>query len=328
MGAEPIVSAFVTTGQGAPVTLYVGGWGRSGSTLLECMLAEIPGVVVLGEVQHLWERGLGDNELCACSRPFHDCPFWSEVGARAFGGWDRVDLARVEHLKDAVDRKRRLPRTLRRRPPADLGSDLAEYAGYYRRIYRAAAEMTGAGTVVDSSKVVPTAVALSHDPAIDLRVAHIVRDSRGVAYSWQKSVARPEKDGEPMPRIGLVDSTQNWVVHNLSMTGLRYRGVPVHRVRYEDLVVEPQTVVQTLWAGLGLPGTAALPMTDPLTITLNGTHSVAGNPMRFRTGPTTLRPDTEWIAAMGARDRRTVTALSLPLLKRYGYPIRIDEGAQ
>ena len=283
------------TNSHAPVTLYIGGWGRSGSTLLECMLAEVPEVVVLGEVNQLWERGLANDELCACSQPFSACPFWTAVGDAAFDGWDRIDLDRVLTLMDTVDRKRRLPRTTRRRPPAPVAKELREYAGYYRRIYRAAAGLTDARTVVDSSKVVPTAMAMSHDPGIDLRVAHMVRDSRGVAYSWQKAVARPEKGGEPMPRLGLVDSTQNWVVHNMSVSGLRYRGVPVHRMRYEDLVVDPTGVVRAMWGSLRLPGSAELPLTGPNAITLNGTHSVAGNPMRFRTGPTTLRPDTEWV---------------------------------
>lgn len=314
--------------QDGPVALYIGGWGRSGSTLLECMLAEMPDVVVLGEVNQLWERGLGNNELCACSRPFRECPFWTAIGDTAFGGWDKVDVDRLEALKDAVDRKRRLPRTTRRHVPDELRGDLLSYTDHYRRIYAAAAELTGARTVVDSSKVVPTAMALSHDPDLDLRVAHIVRDSRGVAYSWQKSVARPEKDGEPMPRLSLVESTENWVVHNLSVAGLQYRHVPVHRLRYEDLVVDPAGVVRGTWDALRLPGSGELPLADPTTIVLHGTHSVAGNPMRFRTGRTTLRPDTEWMSRMAARDRRTVTALSLPVLKLYGYPVRVGRTAR
>lgn len=318
----------MTSRQGASVALYIGGWGRSGSTLLECMLAELPEVAVLGEVNQLWERGIVNDELCACTCPFGQCPFWTAIGERAFGGWDRVDLERVLALKDAVDRKRRLTRTTRRRASGTLREELLEYAGYYRRIYQAAAELTGARTVVDSSKVVPTAMALSHDAGIDFRVAHMVRDSRGVAYSWQKLVARPERDGEPMPRIGLVASTQNWVVHNLSVAGLQYRGVPVHRLRYEDLVADPATVVRAMWTSLRLPGSADLPLDGSSTITLHGTHSVAGNPMRFRTGPTTLRPDTEWVEKMAPADRRTVTALSLPLLVRYGYPVRVGRSSR
>ena len=57
----------------------------------------------------------------------------------------------------------------------------------------------------------------------------------------------------------------------------------------------------------------------PDTVDLGGCHSVAGNPMRFRTGPTRLRADEEWRTAMPAADRRLVTAMSWPLLRRFGY---------
>jgi hypothetical protein len=35
-----------------------------------------------------------------------------------------------------------------------------------------------------------------------------------------------------------------------------------------------------------------------------------------------VNADTEWRGSMGHTDERTVTALTLPLLRRYGYPIR------
>lgn len=305
-----------------PTVVYIGGSGRSGSTLLECMLAELPQVTVLGEVGHLWERGLLGNELCACSAPFHDCPFWREVGATAFGGWEHVDGHRMLVLRDAVDRQRRLPQTARRTPPHGIRAALTEYTDHYARVYAAAEAITGAAVVVDSTKESPTAMALSHSPDIDLRVLHIVRDSRGVAYSWQKTVERPEKAGEEMPRLSPAVSTEWWLVHNGGMAGLSHRGVPVSRLRYEDLVTDPVTVVGRAWRELDLPGTGELPMLDATTIDLSGTHSVAGNPMRFRTGPTSLRPDNAWVDGLGRTSRAVVTALSWPLLRRYGYHLR------
>jgi len=48
-------------------------------------------------------------------------------------------------------------------------------------------------------------------------------------------------------------------------------------------------------------------------------HTVAGNPVRMRSGPLKLRVDDAWRAAMPAADRRLVTLLTFPLLARYGY---------
>lgn len=303
-----------------PAVLYIGGSGRSGSTLLECLIAECDTATVLGEVGHLWERGVVLNELCACGQAFHECPFWSEVGIAAFGGWGNVDIDRVRRLKAEVDRQRRMPRTARRRPTTATRTLAHEYGDLYRRIYTAAARAANVPVVVDSSKVAPTALALSHNEGIDLRVLHIVRDSRGVAYSWSKQVARPETGGaETMPQLSAAASTQLWLSHNLTISALAYRGVPVHRIRYEDLLQDVAGTVGRAWEALDLPGKANLPMNDERTVTLHATHSVAGNPMRFKTGVTTLRPDTAWQSQMRPRDRKIVTMMSYPALKWYRY---------
>ena len=303
-----------------PTVLYIGGWGRSGSTLLECVLGEASGTVALGEVVHLWERGLGADELCACGEPFSRCPLWTEIGHRAFGGWDRVDRDRVRVLADAVDRQRRMPQSARRRPSAAFRALVVEYADHFRRIYAAAAEITGAQVVIDSSKEIPTALALSHLGDLDLRVLHIVRDARGVAYSWSKVVERPEStDGDSMPRFSPLRSTVFWLSGNLTVRALSHRGVPVARMRYEDLVADAAGSVGRAWRELGMPGRVEIPMTSPTSIDLSTSHSVAGNPMRFRTGPTELKRDDAWRTALATRDRRIVTAMSWPVLKAFGY---------
>src|SRR2546430_13569347 len=96
------------TSEGEMVTrvLYIGGLGRSGTTLLERLLGELPGACALGEVVHLWQRDVIDNERCACGRPFSACEFWRAVGERAFdgGGWSTVDASRLVQLVGAVGR--------------------------------------------------------------------------------------------------------------------------------------------------------------------------------------------------------------------------------
>jgi hypothetical protein len=52
---------------------------------------------------------------------------------------------------------------------------------------------------------------------------------------------------------------------------------------------------------------------------LNKAHTASGNPLRFATGKVAIRGDERWRAAMPAAQRRTVTALTLPLLSHYGY---------
>jgi hypothetical protein len=59
-------------------------------------------------------------------------------------------------------------------------------------------------------------------------------------------------------------------------------------------------------------------------IRLEPNHTVDGNPMRFLRGSVAVRRDEEWKANMAKRDRRTVTAMTFPLLMKYGYPMRAE----
>ncbi len=88
--------------------VFIGGSGRSGSTLIERLLGELPSVCNVGEVVHLWERGLQRGETCGCGTPLPDCPFWIRVGDVAFGGWDQFDVAQFLQTKKSVDRNRHI----------------------------------------------------------------------------------------------------------------------------------------------------------------------------------------------------------------------------
>ncbi len=54
-------------------------------------------------------------------------------------------------------------------------------------------------------------------------------------------------------------------------------------------------------------------------VTLTPNHTAGGNPSRFETGRI-ARLDKEWVARQKPGDRKTTAALTLPLLKSYGYP--------
>jgi hypothetical protein len=299
--------------------LFLAGIGRSGTTLLERTLAEVDGVTALGEVMHLWDRGLVRDELCACGEPFLACPFWTRVGETAFGGWREVDTQRLAYLKDRVDRAARVPAVALGRPRG-LAREVAEYADHYARLYRAAADLTG-GVLVDSSKQVSLAWCLQTRSDVDLRVVHCVRDSRGVAYSWGKEVERPEAVSEEygrMPRYSARTVSSLWVLHNAEIEALRRR-VPVLRLRYEDFVRQPEATTRAVLdlADVDQPA----PHVGPDSVRLGASHSCAGNPMRFRTGDVPLVADEAWRREAVPRQTRLVTALTAPLLRLYRYPL-------
>ena len=308
--------------EGAPTrVLFLGGLGRSGTTVLERVLGELPGACSAGELVHLWQRGVLDDETCGCGEAFGACPFWAEVGERAFGGWDEALAVRMLALRARVDRTRHVPLLALRRLRGRRRLEHAEYVATFARLYRAIAEVSGKPVVIDSSKHSSLAFCLRKAPWIDLRVVHVVRDSRGVAYSWTKEVLRPESGAEDlMTRYSPAGSSALWTGHNIFFSLLRRLGTPTRFLRYEDFVAEPRAWVSDLAEFAGLPAEdGAAGFIDDSSVLLTPSHTVAGNPVRFRNGPMTLRRDDAWRERLPRRRRALVALLTFPLLARYGY---------
>ncbi len=302
--------------------LYVGGMPRSGSTLLTWMLGELPGHVAIGELYYLWSAGLKRDQLCGCGETFSDCPFWTEVGRRAFGGWEQVDVDRAVELATRIDDSRQLPKILGARLLPSFRAVRDEYLDLLTRVYDAVSELSGDATVVDGSKRASMAYLLRASSRLDLRVVHVVRDPRGVANSWSKQVDLPE--GAGVRGYLKIRSTRlivrRWLTVNSLLGLLRRLGVPVHVVRYEDLAADPERVMRALATFCGVPADPdPIEFVRPDGLHLHRAHMVEGGRVRFADLPLTMRLDEAWRTEMPPGRRRWVEAVTWLPRRRRGY---------
>jgi hypothetical protein len=304
--------------------LYIAGHGRSGSTLLEQILAQGEDLVAVGELRHAWDRGMREDQLCGCQLPFSRCPFWGRVLDRAFGAGAVADATGALALKARVDRTRFIPSMMLPLASRRFREEQHRYTDLYVRLLRGVQEHTGASTVVDSSKDPSSLYLLALCPEIDLRVLHLVRDARAVAHSWSQYKRRPEITGHTawMPRYDPRRTALEWAARNLIIEAAQHLAGAYRRIRYEDLLAAPRQVVGGVLEGL-LDG-QQLPqgLEDGMFRASRRIHSVAGNPIRFRKGDVELSPDESWKTAMAPGMQWSVTALAAPMLRRYGYPLR------
>jgi Sulfotransferase family len=305
-------------GRRIPV-LFIAGAARSGSTLLERAIGVHDGFCSLGELQFIWQRSFGENQLCGCGAPFHDCDFWRAVSYAAFGSEPaEVDELAARRLKHEVDSKRRIP-SLVLNPPGRMRQALGAYGELIERLYGSILDVAGARVVVDSSKDPRHGLVLSRLDCIDLHVVHLIRDPRAVAFSWRRKRARPEIHwrAQQMTRQPVRASAARWTTHNAVGELLRATAGRYDRLRYEDFVTDPLGAVSQILAPYGCA--SAPPSGSPGELVLERSHSVSGNPMRFDAGTLRVKLDDEWRAAMPRRDRFAVAAVTWPLLARYGY---------
>lgn len=291
--------------------LYIGGEGRSGSTVLERILATDPQTCAVGEAKYLFERGIGSGELCGCGQPVPECELWSVVGDRLVGGWDSAEGQELVRFFTALDSPRKLPAAV-----VGRGSQVRRARAVLSELYPLIAEVSGCDVIIDSSKHPAWAYLLAGTDAVDLRVIHLVRHPSGVVQSWSRAVERPQANNgagdQMMPAHSPVEVAVRWSIFNRLFHRLGRRSVPTVLVRYEDYVDDLEGTLRACFGLFGLPYSST---PDEMATG----HGIAGNPARFARGDAKITQDDRWVTELGNRTHRMVSALTWRTRSVYGY---------
>lgn len=224
--------------------LYIAGAGRSGSTFLSMLLSQHEKAFNIGQIRDLPEAFM-KGAPCSCGHSVPDCPYWGSVVSRLTEKngdefLEAISVGMEAYGKDAAADTNWDSAAVRSR----LAQSNKEFLDLYGELYRAAAERAGGAMLVDSSKSVDLALALSLIPDINLRVLNLVRDPRAVAVSWSKVLKRP---------MVLRRRTRNWAGRQKRLALLRDLAPQQFMLmRYEDLTLSPKQRVADIqtWAGL------------------------------------------------------------------------------
>ena len=303
--------------------IYIAGDSRSGSTLLGLMLGQLPGFFCAGEVRYLPQRGLMENQLCGCGAAFGDCLFWHRAIQAGFGGLDAGMARHLYRLQLVVDQPRSVFRNAffsPRRFTASYRRHRQQYLRHLGRLFSGIRQATDCEFVVDSSKVPSHGMMLGSMAGIDLHVIHMVRDCRAVAFSMLRRKRRPDIRGVDMYMATYPPwrAALRWVMTNAACERLKLVGGGCSFVRYEDLISDPVATIRVLLNDLGWPH-PSLDFISGMKVHLAPNHTVAGNPMRFRSGDVDLILDEQWRDQMPPRQVWPVTIVSGHQMRRYGY---------
>lgn len=301
--------------------LYIGGTGRTGSTVLDQLLGQFPAFFSGGEMAFFWSRGILANAICACGEPVRSCPIWEHSIAAVTDSPDETADQMVElrerfwsihtfamiipgFARSRMRRIRGLPQTM-------------------QRLYGSILDDQHAQVFVDSSKEPHFSYILREGSNLDMRFLHLVRDPRAVGRSWQRI----------KPEFGLPTNV-NMERRSSSVAAAYYMFSDVmaevfwqsrHRryafLRYEDFADDPAAVLAAIGDFVDEP-------IDPDSVLHGKTfeagpiHTSWGNPNRVGRTTLTIRVDEAWRTELSRRDKIILTLLTLPLILRYGYPIR------
>ncbi len=297
--------------------LYIGGSGRSGSTLLEMILGNLPKYCSVGEIRHFWEYILDKEILCGCGSILQECSFWKRV------------LRELNYSETQINQLKKISRKINRTSNSfflghckTLSSPrVSTLIAATKDLYKAIQTVNQCDVIVDSSKIPSHLFFLQQIPGPEIKVLHLVRDSRAVAYSWnkrrkkQKSAARNVKF---MDQRSFLNSILRWNIENYYIWKFGLNSGIYTRVRYEDFAVEPALTLNKTFGLLGIKN-QLLSEKFLQEVNFKPTHSVGGNPIRFSQKSHKILLDKEWQRQMPGLSKFFWGILSLPQLKRFGY---------
>lgn len=302
-----------------PTVLYVAGYGRSGTTILDMLLNVQPSMFGAGELTNLFETWIHDKQ-CSCSQPYSRCSFWLQVKDYFSKRLPGVTWEQALYTTRSLDASFNL---YPRRFATGLRRD-------YRQIWRTIADgitaVAESDVIVDSSKSTRfnggRILALSKICELNVKVIHLVRDPRATMWSSLRGSNRQLESGRgraaPDNRHGgVVRTLAAWSLANLTVHAIEHtHAFPVERVTYEALVTDPVSEVNRLANALELDMGSVISHLESNAVIPPG-HGVAGNRLR-REGGQRLQADDEWNTQLPSY-ARGVSVLSWPLARIYGY---------
>ena len=311
--------------RGRGTWLYVMARGHSGSTIVDALLSQEAGSIGCGEFVSGAPRLQGD---CACGSLIGDCTFWSAVRKDVSSRTERDWMTTVQVLRSGAH-VRHFPRLL---VAGRRNGFVREWAFHDEAIRSALTQQVSDVTppfLVDSSKEVTRALLMArHSPGA--RVLHVLRDPEDICASnlWRIregegfKFMRRRFDVRRTEPLVMAASAAAWQVGTLLafIVGKTAREGHFARIRYEDLMRDPERVLVRIESQLGIDlsnARAKVSHAEPLFFG----HQIAGNRIRLR-GQMVLRVPSAHRFDLPDGYRRLVRLFSSPTALFCGYSAR------
>jgi hypothetical protein len=308
---------------GLPEIIYIGGYGRSGSTILGMLLGVNGGMFNPGEFRQVFIDWLRQNTRnsdprCSCGERLEDCAFWSPIFQRLMAEVPGLTVQEALVVTDRVEGIQTLGWYITR-PDHPISQ---RYAAIWRTLAFGVAEASRARILIDLSKTSRAAalrpLALHRLAGLNIRFIHLVRDPRAVMWSvihrYKKSL-----HGHPLRRWLLAERALfGWTTSNLNahLTGFG-KDMPRYRLRFEDLSCDPLPALERLGRELDLDVTGSLEAVAQHRC-ISGEHIGCAGRIKYDRQVTFVPQPEAWRTGLPRR-ARWIASLGWPLMQYYGY---------
>lgn len=284
-----------------PLIIYIAGYGRSGSTVLDIALgATCRNSVSLGEVIGLTRSGKRNRIGCSCGRQYRKCFVWSDC------------LHSVKFKKkdwDAISRRDCI---------LPIGRASKEvYAKFWKCVLQSRLQFSGQKTkdglvdqkdiAIDSSKTtVNTALRPKNLVELDVGdvfVVHVKRSLKGILGSRSRGRNVELASFEGGARVSVTEKVFGliWLiivplhVFVANYFAARLKKLDIYaghvEVRFDDIIRNPETVAIKIWEQVSAATRREVIIQSPLSSRVKPDHLVEGNRLLKDVRGVQVRPE-------------------------------------
>lgn len=298
-----------------PLIVYIAGYSRSGSTIIDILLGSHPDVCSTGEITYMLDDATNPKRSCTCGARYADCT--------RHGGWltsaaGQAALQARDQLRSVENRAGLEALKAGTVPQADQ----AAYRDYARSLYAHLAQNSGARVILDSSKSARDAagrpLALARLAGLNVKVLHLTRDPKAVVRTYIENGSNWVAEGHR--KATALDSFRpviGWAKANGIAQGLQADfGQDYMHLRYEDLMADPQTQLDRIGQFVGVDFSAQLAAAQAGQAFL-ADHNVGGN--RNRLEPQVIRLKEQKPVSLPLAHNLAYRTLAAGTARKLGY---------
>ena len=248
--------------------VYLLGAGRSGTTLLATLLNNHDSIKTLGEMHQFFEF-LDDDKNCSCGKSLKNCNEWKDaVNSLKFNANSKREFVEEEEKHGKI--------------PGLLAGKTADrkYLTIQEEVFSSIHEHRPSKWYVDSSKYIARFLLLKKSKKLNIKGIYVVRDPRGVVYSFQKKVQTPKRPISALLYYNIINLFGE-IAYRLDNDTIK--------IRYEDLVDKPEETLSYIYSHIFDEKIEVEKLVQYFEIP----HIVGGNRMKIEKR-VKLKPDQKW----------------------------------
>lgn len=259
--------------------VYIAGYSRSGSTILDIILGSHESMFSTGELAYLFDDWLLVERTCTCGKTYSNCSFWKN-----FKLPEEITFNEAKSIIRQIEDRSSLSMLINNKFPTHV---IRKYSLIQTALYNYIFNTAQKKIIVDSSKtskhMAGRFYALHKYTDFDVYVIHLAKNGLSVVESYVKKGRNWALEGYAKnDRFAAARSSLGWYLANsiAGRLGMKMPQKHFKQIKYEDFVAEPENVLQTIENFLNIDLSAITTMVKNKA-PFYAKHNVGGNRLRL-----------------------------------------------